>query len=114
MHDINKLRVFQQARKNLVSISEVLRSIQNFGDIRNQIQRASISVVSNIAEGAGSDSNKQFIKFLNIARGSNNECYVQILILMDVGELRGSKDLLDDICYVGKMLTRLIKSNSPP
>ena len=58
MHDINKLRVFQQARKNVVGISEVLRSIQNFGDIRNQIQRASISVVSNIAEGAGSDSNK--------------------------------------------------------
>ena len=112
MHNINKLRVFQQARENLKSITLVLDSVRNFGDIRNQIQRAAISVVSNIAEGAGSGSNRQFVRFLNIARGSNNECYAQILILEDVGAFRDASDLLKDILFVGKMLTRLIQNLS--
>ena len=94
MHNIHKLRVFKQARENLKTISAVLKTVNNFGDLRNQIQRAAISVVSNIAapqgykKGAGSDSNKQFKRFLNIARGSNNECHTQMLILFDIGELQ--------------------------
>ena len=111
MHNINKLRVFKEARKNLIAITHVIKRIHTFGDIRNQLQRAAISVVSNIAEGAGSDSNKQFVRFLNIARGSNNECYAQILILTDIGEIRDGNDLLENITYVGKMLTRLIQSS---
>ena len=109
MHNIHKLRVFKQARENLKTISTVLKTVNNFGDLRNQIQRAAISVVSNIAQGAGSDSNKQFKRFLNIARGSNNECHAQILILFDIGELEEDKRLVNEIEFVGKMLTQLIK-----
>ena len=110
MHNLNNLRVFKQARQNLITINKKIRSVSGFGDIRNQIQRAAISVVSNIAEGAGSDSNKQFTRFLNIARGSNCECHAQIQILIDIKELRSAADLLENITYVGKMLTRLIQS----
>ena len=112
MHNINKLRVFKEARENLIAITNVIKHIQAFGDIRNQLQRAAISVVSNIAEDAGSDSNKQFVRFLNIARGSNNECYAQILILRDIGEFEDGDALLENITYVGKMLTRLIQSSA--
>lgn len=110
MHNINKLRVFQLARENLKAISQQLERVKNFGDIRNQIQRAAISVVSNIAEGAASGSNKQFARFLGIARGSNNECYAQLLILNDIEAISSGADLTVQVEYVGKMLTRLMQS----
>ena len=109
MHNINKLHVFQMARENLKAISRKIAYTRNFGDIRNQIQRAAISVVSNIAEGAASGTDKQFARFLSIARGSNNECYAQILILNDLGEIKGRDELVVQIEIVGKMLTKLIQ-----
>ena len=109
MHDINKLRVFKQARINLKEIMLLLKDIRSFGDIRNQMQRSAISVVSNIAEGAGSDSNKQFIRFLNIARSSNNECNAQLLILADLGEIDDEEGIIKQVEIVGKMLTKFIQ-----
>jgi four helix bundle protein len=109
MHNINNLRVFKQARKNLRTITEILNLAKNFGDLRNQIQRAAISVVSNIAEGAGSGTDKQWKKFLNIARGSNNELHAQILIISDLHPNKDLSNITEKIEYVGKMLTRLIQ-----
>ena len=109
MHNIHNLRVFKQARENLKSVSRELHSIKSYGDLRNQIQRAAISVVSNIAEGAGSDSDKQWKRFLNIARGSNNELHAQALIISDLHPYKDLSDLIENITYTGKMLTRLIQ-----
>ncbi len=111
MHNIHNLRVFKQARENLKRISQELQSIKSYGDIKNQIQRAAISVVSNIAEGAGSDSDKQWKRFLNIARGSNNELHAQLLIISDLHPHKDLTDTIENITYVGKMLTRLIQSH---
>ena len=110
MHNIHNLRVFKQARENLKSVSRELHRIKSYGDLRNQIQRAAISVVSNIAEGAGSDSDKQWKRFLNIARGSNTELHAQLLIISDLHPHKDLTSTIENIIYVGKMLTRLIQS----
>ena len=110
MHNINNLRVFKEARENLKRVNDAIRGMKKYGDLRNQIERAAISVVSNIAEGAGSDSDKQWKRFLNIARGSNTELYAQILIISDLHPHKDLSDIIENITFVGKMLTRLIQS----
>ena len=67
-----KLKVWQKAHTftiNLYKITLAFPSEEKFG-LTNQIRRASISIESNIAEGAGRNSSKDFSRFLNIAQGS--------------------------------------------
>ena len=85
MHNLNNLHIYSLARENIKHIGTIASSFNGFGDLRNQAERAAISVVSNIAEGAGYDSNKQFHKFLGYARGSNFELQAQLHILIDLG-----------------------------
>ena len=109
MKQLHELRVFNQARENLRAISSLLKSVDDFGDIKNQVQRAAISVVSNIAEGHGSGTQKQFAKFLRIARGSNSELLAQLMIINDISTKPIDDQLNENINYVGKMLTTLIQ-----
>lgn len=53
-------------------------------DLKSQIRRASISITSNIAEGFGRRSNKEFRNFLNYSRGSCAEVQSQLYIALDV------------------------------
>ena len=105
MHNINSLRVFQQARSNIQNLSTITGPF--FGDLQHQMQRAALSVVSNIAEGAGSSSDKQFVRYLSMARASNNELLAQLMIAADLG--KPNKRLMDHVESTGKMLTNLIK-----
>jgi|SRR5690606_3478496 len=51
----------------------------------NQIRRAAVSIVSNIAEGFERDGNKEFLQFLAIAKGSCGEVTAQLYIALDQG-----------------------------
>jgi four helix bundle protein len=50
--------------------------------LTSQIKRCSISIASNISEGAGRNSNKEFIRFLSMANGSTTELETQLLLLI--------------------------------
>lgn len=52
--------------------------------LRDQVRRAAVSVVSNIAEGFERSGNAEFIRFLNIAKGSAGEIRAQIYLALDL------------------------------
>lgn len=82
MHRYQNLKVWQKAMDLTESVFLLTKDFpdeERFG-LSSQIRRSAVSVPSNIAEGAGRNSNPDFIRFLNIANGSLNELETQILI----------------------------------
>ncbi|MBA5867340.1 MAG: four helix bundle protein [Nitrospira sp. CR1.3] len=74
-------------------VADVYRLTENgkfskdFG-LRDQIRRASISVMSNIAEGFERGSRKEFSRFLRIAKGSSGEVRSQLYVALELGYLK--------------------------
>ena len=81
------LLVWLKARDLAVEIYRVSGTDMFYRDFsfRDQIRRASISVTSNIAEGFGRFSNKEFAHFLSISSGSVSEVHFQILVAEGLG-----------------------------
>ena len=80
-----KLEVWQSARKLSHRIYQLTRSFppeEQFG-LTSQLRRAAISVVANIAEGAGRNSDKDFAHFLEQAYGSAMEIAAQLYLALD-------------------------------
>lgn len=59
---------------------------RDFG-LRDQIRRAAVSVMSNIAEGFGRGGAREFVQFLTVARGSASEVSAQLYVALDQGYL---------------------------
>ena len=79
------LGVWQDARvlvKDIYTASKQSAFYRDFG-LRDQIQRAATSTMSNIAEGFERGSRKEFIQFLNISKGSTGEVRSQLYIALD-------------------------------
>ncbi|MBU4263190.1 MAG: four helix bundle protein [Proteobacteria bacterium] len=81
------LEIWQLARSLTGRIYRLTREggfSKDFG-LCNQIQRASVSVMSNIAEGYERGGNQEFIQFLAIAKGSCGEVRCQLYVALDQG-----------------------------
>ena len=80
--------------------------------LTNQIRRAVVSIPSNIAEGFGRNSDKQFIHFLKIAKGSAAELETQLLISRDLSYLtaKDAKSTLSLYDEIARMLGALIRN----
>ena len=79
------IKAWQEARELLKSIYEIT-SKGNFSkdwELKNQIRRSAVSVMSNIAEGFDRSSDKEFIQFLRIATGSCSELKSQLYAALD-------------------------------
>ncbi|MGV0956030.1 four helix bundle protein [Empedobacter falsenii] len=83
---------------------------EQFG-LTNQIRRASVSIPSNIAEGAGRRSDKEFLQFLYISMGSIQEIDTQLLISLNLNYLTKSEYeiSLTKLDQISKMISGLIK-----
>ena len=75
----------------------------------DQIRRAVVSIASNIAEGNGRASNKDYAHFLSIARGSLFETMAQLEIAADIGYITLPQDVEDLATEIGRMLSTMIK-----
>ena len=104
-------------QKSMQLVEEVYRLIKllprdEIFVLSDQLRRAAISVPSNIAEGNARGSERDFVRFLTIAQGSNAELGTQLLICQRLGfiqdaDLRPALALNEE---VSKMLRSLIKS----
>jgi len=89
--------IWQQARdvtKAIYFHSQQGGFARDFG-LRDQIRRAAVSVMSNIAEGFERGTNKEFIQFLYIAKGSSGEVRSQLYVAFDLGYI--DKDTFETI-----------------
>ena len=80
------IKAWQKARKvtgKIYSVTGLARFAQDFG-LRNQIQRASVSVMANIAEGYGRHSDKEFANFLNMSHASVSEVQSHLYVALDL------------------------------
>ena len=89
--------------EDVYKLMKQLPESEKYGLI-SQIKRSSISIPSNIAEGAARASTKEFIRFLNIASGSLSELETQLLLLDRLGFCSPEKNLNEEIQTIGKML----------
>lgn len=107
-----KLAVWKDAKKLAVDIYDITKSYPDYEKygLCSQMQRAAVSVSSNIAEGSGRNTNKEFVLFLSHSRGSLYELLNQIEISYDIGLIsREKRDLLEkDIIILSKRINAFI------
>jgi four helix bundle protein len=86
MHKYKELIVWQKARilvKEVYILTASFPNSEKYG-ITSQIQRAVISIPANIAEGSGRGSNKDFSRFIDIAKASAFELETEIILSYDL------------------------------
>lgn len=113
MKTFRELIVWQKSMKLVTKIYELTKEFpkeENFG-LTSQMRRSAVSLPSNIAEGYGRDSLKEFIRFLNIAISSLFELQTQIEISRDLRYLNEKKynALHESSREVERMMSSLIR-----
>ena len=81
--------------------------------LSDQVRRAVVSIPSNIAEGCGRASNRDYAHFLSIARGSLYETMTQLELAQSLGYIDAIKDVEELASEISRMLTSLIKKYNP-
>jgi len=105
-----ELEVWKRACQLAVQVYDALRGSRDSA-LRGQMQRAAVSVASNIAEGA-ERGGKDFVRFLRVARGSAAELRTQCYIAGKAGLLATDQmsRFVSELKDISKMLTGLARS----
>lgn len=113
MADYKNLKVWQNAISLTMRIYDVADKFPNYEryGLANQMERAAVSIPSNIAEGCGRQSDKEFYYFLHIAKGSMYELQTQLYIASGRGymsdeDMEEINHMIDDL---GKMISGLLR-----
>lgn len=110
--DYKELKVWNKAMQLAVSAYEVARLLppeEKFA-LADQIRRSAVSIPSNIAEGHGRRSDKEFLQFLYVARGSVFELETQIKLCIVLHGINDNRinHTLDLIQETSKMITSFV------
>ena len=110
-HNFRELEVWKDAYalvKDVYLICKELPEDEKFG-LKSQIQRSAVSIPSNIAEGSGRTTNKEFQYFLNIAISSSFELETELMLAGEIFSLE-VENLITKINEVQKMIAGFKKS----
>ncbi len=102
---------WQKSKLMTINIYYHLEGLRDFG-FRDQIRRASVSIMNNIAEGFERKSDKEFKHFLFIAKGSCGEVRSMLYLAKDLNYIQDCdySNLNNASCEISRMLSGLIKS----
>jgi four helix bundle protein len=98
MHKYQDLKLWQKGIDLVVELYKATGEFpkeEKYG-LTSQMRRSAISIPSNIAEGAGRNSDKEFCHFLSVANGSSYELETQVIVANRLELI--SKELCDDLC----------------
>lgn len=114
MHNFKELKVWQLSRQLVKDIYEVTSdfpSSEKYGLV-SQLRRCTVSIPTNIAEGTGRNTDKDFSHFLNISLGSAYELETLLILCFDVGLITSDQfeSLSVKISEIQKMTFGLIKT----
>jgi len=117
MHDYRKLRVYNMAIEITTKTYRLTRTLprsERYGLV-SQMNRASVSIASNIAEGAGRGDSRDFARFLRIARGSACELEAQVTMAAMIGcaDAESARVLREHLEKLKASLTNLERRISP-
>ncbi|MEO0504511.1 MAG: four helix bundle protein [Bacteroidota bacterium] len=93
MHNFQELIIWQKAMniaEAVYKLSKKFPKEERYG-LKSQIRRSAVSIASNIAEGAGRNTNGEFKNFLGIASGSSNELMTQLMLSSRLGLVEESR-----------------------
>ncbi len=109
--DLDVWKMSLMFSKKIYQLTSAFPSEEKFG-LSNQMRRASVSIMSNIAEGSARNSTRDFLRFINIAIGSSAEVKSQLLLAHELGFINPNQlsEYLDDINQIGRMLKGLQRS----
>ncbi len=97
-HNFREIKIWQEALvivKEVYAFTSNLPKEERYG-ITSQINRSAVSIPSNIAEGSGRTSNKEFIRFLEIAISSSYELETQLILAQDLFNL-STNELIENL-----------------
>ena len=110
MHNYHELKIWQESRKLVKAIYALSSNFpkEEMYGLTSQIRRAAISIPSNIAEGTGRTSNKEFQRFLDYAIGSLFEIETQIILANDLEFIKTEdyETIYQDIKSLIKMIVK--------
>jgi len=107
MHNLKELKIWNKAIELSVAVYKATTNFpkEEIYGLTSQIRKCAISIPSNISEGVGRNSNKEFIHFLGIANGSCYELQTQLIISNKLNLINDEtlQSLLKEIEEVQKM-----------
>lgn len=108
--EINSWQKARVLNKRIYLITENESFRRDF-DLARQIRRCSVSISSNIAEGFERNTDKEFIHFLYIAKGSAGEVRSQLYLALDLNYISQEvfDELLSEITEISRLLSGFIK-----
>lgn len=114
MNNFRKLKIWDRSVELATVIYDITKNYPKVEmySIVSQMRRSVVSVSSNIAEGSGRQSKKEFKHFLNIAKGSSYELETQLTISRNLGFISQNtfKEIIASLVELHKMIHSLIKT----